>query len=398
MARSNPQGIITPDAFAVSPDLLGIGLASPSRRLIAIAVDGILLAILAHLGGKLLFTLATAVVLWRSAALVTGRSPGKVKTVLRIASVVLLTIFLSLIYGRVTGLFSGIDRAESVSDGTRGGPPAVPGDSAARSAGGAGDSTGAGDGAGSAADTTQAAVIDQSGNINLKALGLSFRDMRVMGLISDIEEAEDSADAAEPAAALAEWIGGKPVAARPQLARAFNGTVQDAPGHAAVAAELKQWLPVDTIAPGDTVGQRLAELSGQADSLEKENRELRRKVEDAEEGFSIRRLLRSISDVAGFGLGWSALYFTGFMMMMRGQTPGKKLFGIRVIRLDGRPVSPWIAFERFGGYAASAATGLLGFAQILWDRNRQALHDKATETVVIREMNGRPVRPAAPYA
>lgn len=391
MARSNPQGIITPDAFAVSPDLLGIGLASPSRRLIAIAVDGVLLAILAHLGGKLLFTLATAVVLWRSAALVTGRSPGKVKTVLRIASVVLLTIFLSLIYGRVMGMFSGIDRAESASDDVRDGAPAA-------SAGSGADTTGAAGGGGGAPDTAQQPVIDENGNINLKGLGLSFRDVRVMSLISDIQEAEDSADAAEPAAALREWIEGKPDAARPQLARAFTGVVQDAPGHAAVAAEFAQWLPVDTIAPGDTVGQRLAALSNQADSLERENRDLRKKVEDAEEGFSIRRLLRSLSDVAGFGLGWSALYFTGFMMMMRGQTPGKKLFGIRVIRLDGRPVSPWIAFERFGGYAASAATGLLGFAQILWDRNRQALHDKATETVVIREVNGKPVRPAAPYA
>jgi len=58
--------------------------------------------------------------------------------------------------------------------------------------------------------------------------------------------------------------------------------------------------------------------------------------------------------------------------------------GIRVIRLDARPVGWWLAFERFGSYFASFSTGLLGFAQIFWDRNRQALHDKAVETVVIR--------------
>ena len=39
--------------------------------------------------------------------------------------------------------------------------------------------------------------------------------------------------------------------------------------------------------------------------------------------------------------------------------------------------------ERFGGYAASVTLGLLGFAQILWDKNRQGFHDKIVETVVI---------------
>ena len=40
------------------------------------------------------------------------------------------------------------------------------------------------------------------------------------------------------------------------------------------------------------------------------------------------------------------------------------------------------SFERFGGYAASLSTGLLGFLQILWDRNRQGLHDKAAGSLV----------------
>ena len=78
-------------------------------------------------------------------------------------------------------------------------------------------------------------------------------------------------------------------------------------------------------------------------------------------------------------------YSLFFEIFMNGQTPGKRLAGLRVIRLDGKPLGWWIAFERFGGYAASFSVGLLGFAQILWDRNRQGLHDKACETVVIRE-------------
>jgi hypothetical protein len=56
----------------------------------------------------------------------------------------------------------------------------------------------------------------------------------------------------------------------------------------------------------------------------------------------------------------------------------------------------WSAFERFGGYAAGLLTGLLGFAQVYWDRNRQAIHDKITETVVIRDAGAASVVPPPP--
>ena len=39
--------------------------------------------------------------------------------------------------------------------------------------------------------------------------------------------------------------------------------------------------------------------------------------------------------------------------------------------------------KRYGGYAAGMATGGLGFAQLLWDPNRQALQDKAAHTAVL---------------
>ena len=47
-----------------------------------------------------------------------------------------------------------------------------------------------------------------------------------------------------------------------------------------------------------------------------------------------------------------------------------------------------LAFKRYGGYAAGVSTGMVGFLQVLWDSNRQALHDKAAHTVVI-DLNGR---------
>src|SRR5215213_11293459 len=62
--------------------------------------------------------------------------------------------------------------------------------------------------------------------------------------------------------------------------------------------------------------------------------------------------------------------------------------------LDGLPMTLWASFERFGGYAAGLFTGLMGYAQVYWDRNRQAIQDKISETVVIRLLPGAPV-PAA---
>lgn len=91
-----------------------------------------------------------------------------------------------------------------------------------------------------------------------------------------------------------------------------------------------------------------------------------------------------IENDLGFGFGWAALYFTVFTAWWGGQTPGKRILGIRVIRLDGKAINLWDAFGRYGGYGAGFATGLLGFVQIYWDPNRQAIHDKISATVVIK--------------
>jgi RDD family len=124
-------------------------------------------------------------------------------------------------------------------------------------------------------------------------------------------------------------------------------------------------------------------LSQRNTQLERENEDLQHQLENDSRG-GVTGWIGAISDDLGIGFGWGALYFTTLLVMGRGQTPGKRLFGVRVIRLDARPIGWWLAFERFGSYFASLSTGLLGFAQIFWDRNRQALHDKAVETVVVR--------------
>jgi len=85
----------------------------------------------------------------------------------------------------------------------------------------------------------------------------------------------------------------------------------------------------------------------------------------------------------GLGFGWAALYFSVFIAWFNGQTLGKMLFRIRVVKIDGNEISLWESFGRYGGYSAGLATGLLGFLQVIWDPNRRAIHDKISETVVI---------------
>lgn len=138
----------------------------------------------------------------------------------------------------------------------------------------------------------------------------------------------------------------------------------------------------------DSLRLVITELRQDIVQLEARNTRLEQRLEEAEEGHGVRYYLSQLLDDLGVGFGWAAVYFTAFLAMMRGQTPGKRFLGCRVIRLDGKPLGWWMSFERFGGYAASLFLGLLGFAQIIWDRNRQGLHDKACETVVIREMSG----------
>ncbi|WP_211242960.1 RDD family protein [Sinimarinibacterium sp. CAU 1509] len=96
------------------------------------------------------------------------------------------------------------------------------------------------------------------------------------------------------------------------------------------------------------------------------------------------KALHGIVDEVGENFGWGAVYFTLVTVYWRGQTLGKRWMGIRVVVLNGRPISIAAAFERYGGYAAGLATGLLGFLQVFWDPNRQAIHDRIAFTAVIR--------------
>lgn len=86
----------------------------------------------------------------------------------------------------------------------------------------------------------------------------------------------------------------------------------------------------------------------------------------------------------GLGFGWAAAYFSLFTYLWDGQTPGKRLINVSVVNLNGKPLTLMDTFGRYGGYGAGFATGLLGFLQVYWDPNRQAIQDKISNTVVVR--------------
>ncbi len=85
----------------------------------------------------------------------------------------------------------------------------------------------------------------------------------------------------------------------------------------------------------------------------------------------------------------SLLYFVLFFRL-KGQTPGKKIFRLRVIDLEGKPRLNWYqCFERAHGYVCSGLFLSLGFWQVLWHKNGLTMHDKIADTTVIK-LPGRP--------
>ena len=96
-----------------------------------------------------------------------------------------------------------------------------------------------------------------------------------------------------------------------------------------------------------------------------------------------REELKRWESSIGAKFGWAIIYFTFLPYWWKGQTIGKKVFGLRVVELTGKPLTVINYLGRYGGYAAGMATGMIGFIQILWDVNRQAIQDKIAHTVVI---------------
>ena len=155
-----------------------------------------------------------------------------------------------------------------------------------------------------------------------------------------------------------------------------SGAFNLAPEKPAPALDFVQVSPNATHAE---LRRAVTQLDAQVDTLKAENAALRDEIR----GNSWLRLAADSSRTMGLTFGWAGVYFTLCTTVLRGRTLGKLVFRSRVVRLDGKPLTAMDAFVRNGGYAAGLATGLLGFARLLWDPNRQVIQDRIAGTVVV---------------
>ncbi len=296
-ATRDPKSIITPDAFSVDPSLLGTPLARPWRRLSALWIDLVLVALITLLTSGVWFILGVVITAFLLARARKGgtddrRSRG-FRLFLGCAGLTVLMVTISIV--------------------------------------------------------VLVRYIDQRGGLE------QVVEEVVAGLDSGTVSIGDSER-------IAEVLSSDPT--EDELT--------------AVTELLPEDLP-------EAVTDALEALRDSNADLEDELRDTQAERDQALESAGFGGWIIDKLDNIGFGLGWWTMYFAILMPLMKGQTPGKKALGIRVVRLDGQRVTWWHAFERAGGYAAGFATGLLGFLQIYWDPNRQATHDKIAGTVVIRD-------------
>lgn len=356
---ADPRDRITPHAFSVAPDLLGLPLATHLRRVSALLVDLALVAVLAAGVGGFFLGLVLAVLFFRL-ALRSGRTDqGELPLpalALRSSAGCLGGLILLV---TVISVWGGVQTALRLGDPDP--PPPVPGREMVLQPGVFDVFEGAREvqrlRSAESPDQARAAALELAER--MQRIGMPEEDVR--GFLRDV-----APDEANWRQAIAEW----------DLRVPEEPEAEPEPE----AADPE----VDPVV-ADTIEALQARLSEEAESRLRAERALLT-VEDREPG--IRAWLRSIAEDLGIGFGWGAVYFSVFLVWWGGRTPGKRVFGLRVVRLDGQPITWWTAFERYGGYAAGFATGLIGFAQVYWDPNRQATHDKIAATVVI--LDGRP--------
>lgn len=73
-----------------------------------------------------------------------------------------------------------------------------------------------------------------------------------------------------------------------------------------------------------------------------------------------------------------------FLTQRDGQTFGKMIMNIRVVKVDGTPISDADAVLRYIGYMINTPIIALGWLWALWDRNSQGWHDKIARTYVVK--------------
>lgn len=396
--QRDPRSIVTPDAFEVSAALLGQPLASPRLRMIALVIDLIVTGLVTAVTRSFALVLGiVAAVLFMRAGFKRTPVEGSVFGRAMRLSVGCLGMFIALVT-MVVWASCGVG-FEGDADEDRSFSLSMDGESAA------GRVLGALAEAGVVRAFEDVETIEEAEQVTLEVIEVADemdieRDELPAVLMDAVPEDAVWADEAEamfdrllrettPATAppastslaeeVATYTDVEALDAYLELLRSGTDDEESLTRRAVLGSRLAPLIAADTV-------QALTE---RIEELESTNRSQQSDLEDATAALAeagsggLLGGLREFVDELGFGFGWWAVYVTVFLSWWNGQTVGKRLVGIRVVRLDGTPITWWVAFERAGGYAAGFATGLLGFAQVYWDANRQAIHDRIVGTVVI---------------
>ncbi|MBN1382984.1 MAG: RDD family protein [Deltaproteobacteria bacterium] len=116
----------------------------------------------------------------------------------------------------------------------------------------------------------------------------------------------------------------------------------------------------------------------------------------------VQMIIDGFKDMSGVYVGvyYSATFFVDMVYFTyfhgaSGQTPGKMIFGLRVIQTSGRDMTFGIAFLRWVGYLVSAVFIYLGYLWVAFDGRKQGWHDKIAATVVVQTRDEPPRQKAA---
>ena len=372
----DPRTIVTPDAFSVHPPLLGTPLAPPRRRAVALLIDLILVGLITALTSGFWFVLGVVI----AAFFFTGaKTPGAGDRMSKIFRYFLGCMGVTVLLVTAT-IFLGL---RFLNDRTDDGPVI----SASLSTMDNGVVTdlsdlpgGLGGVLGGLAEGAQIMSADAPDEVIRLATQLGRR-IQTTGSLDEVEDALAQLIPDEVGG-----VDGEDLLERvmmnlqsPESDPTDPGAPSETTPDAEAAAEAVERERAEALAlAADTI----EELQDRLDRAERDLDQTQEDLQQAQERRGLFGWLADRVESLGFGLGWWTMYFAVLMPWMKGQTPGKRVMGLRVVRLDGQPVTWWHAFERAGGYAAGLATGTLGFAQIYWDPNRQGIHDKIAGTVV----------------
>lgn len=342
MTGSETRQIVTPYAFNVAPDLFGTPLASPFRRATALLIDLFFVALLTNVS-SVFWAIMAAVMFFRAGGKVKKKSRFRIlRKILKLLAAFFLFVFVLAFMDEI-----------------------MPDDD----------------------DVASYSVNEEKDDIGgMAALDAVTLTAKYAAKISNTHSAVSAETCLEATAC---WS---------DLGNAFATDLASSRIDENEARELFTLIKegaqeqlskqeVDTLV--ETMSQRFDTLrESSADELVVSDPESKTAIENDEEETSseydgIFKWVITIADDLGLGFGWAAFYFTALTTWFQGRTIGKRLMGIRVIKLDNKRINLWESFERYGGYAAGLVTGLLGFLQVFWDPNRQAIQDKICETLVI---------------